>query len=264
MPKRPSAINITPDSSLILCGDKFGDVYSLPLLECHRAKGTSSKAVPDLSRPECLDSSRDIFVPSASELTVHTKSNHEALRNQLKTRSRPTAKKTLDFEHQLLLGHVSLLTDLLYVQLDAGSSSAGARGYILTSDRDEHIRVSRGLPNSHVIETYCLGHTEFVSKLAVPRWRPDLLISGGGDNYLIVWDWINGQAIQKVDLAAAFCQWRDTFRRPGIEQKMSGQDLTDGEDTGAANIAVSGIWAMRRHGAIRREDEGHVLVAFEE
>ncbi|KAG9924666.1 hypothetical protein KCU98_g21591, partial [Aureobasidium melanogenum] len=31
MPKRPCAVLVTPDNKTILCGDKFGDVYSLPL-----------------------------------------------------------------------------------------------------------------------------------------------------------------------------------------------------------------------------------------
>ena len=30
MPKRPCAIQISPDNTTIICGDKFGDVYSLP------------------------------------------------------------------------------------------------------------------------------------------------------------------------------------------------------------------------------------------
>lgn len=68
--------------------------------------------------------------------------------------------------------------------------SKTTREYIITADRDEHIRVSRGIPQAHVIEGYCLGHEEFVSRLCVaPGGREDILISGGGDDYLLVWDW---------------------------------------------------------------------------
>ena len=32
MPKRPCAVALTPDESTLLCADKFGDIYSLPLM----------------------------------------------------------------------------------------------------------------------------------------------------------------------------------------------------------------------------------------
>lgn len=54
------------------------------------------------------------------------------------------------FEHKLLLGHVSMLTDIALVVLNG-------RNYIITADRDEHIRISRGIPQSHIIEGFCLG-----------------------------------------------------------------------------------------------------------
>jgi tRNA (guanine-N(7)-)-methyltransferase subunit TRM82 len=48
----------------------------------------------------------------------------------------------------LVLGHASIITSLLL-------SHDGC--YIITADRDEHIRVSR-YPNGYNIERYCLGH----------------------------------------------------------------------------------------------------------
>ncbi len=76
------------------------------------------------------------------------------------------------------------------------------RDYILTADRDEHIRVSRGIPQTHVIEGFCLGHEEFVSRLCIPSSRPEILISGGGDDKLFVWEWLTGRLVSTVDIAS--------------------------------------------------------------
>lgn len=52
----------------------------------------------------------------------------------------------------LVLGHASLLTAFLL--------SPNER-FIVTADRDEHIRVS-WFPQGYSIEMYCLGHTRYV------------------------------------------------------------------------------------------------------
>jgi tRNA (guanine-N(7)-)-methyltransferase subunit TRM82 len=48
----------------------------------------------------------------------------------------------------LILGHTSLLTSLLLTSDEK---------YVITADRDEHIRVS-WYPQGYNIEAYCLGH----------------------------------------------------------------------------------------------------------
>ncbi|KAK0038711.1 tRNA (guanine-N(7)-)-methyltransferase non-catalytic subunit wuho, partial [Biomphalaria pfeifferi] len=50
----------------------------------------------------------------------------------------------------LLLGHLSMVLDVLLVESDS---------LIVTCDRDEKIRVSR-YPDGYQIESYCLGHTQ--------------------------------------------------------------------------------------------------------
>ena len=197
MPKRPCAVVLTPDESTLLCADKFGDVYSLPLMgQNHEPVLCSANDKKGLENGSNGLPQRD-FVPSASSLTVHTKGNREALRQQQKIKNPKAEKKALNFDYQLLLGHVSLLTDVTCVSI---SSSNKMRNYILTSDRDEHIRVSRGIPQAHIIEGYCLGHTKFISKLCIPPAHPHLLISGGGDESLFLWDWHSGKIRQKLDL----------------------------------------------------------------
>jgi tRNA (guanine-N(7)-)-methyltransferase subunit TRM82 len=218
MPKRPCAIAITPNDSTILCADKFGDVYSLPLHPPPQPISEDTKAGSSGSQ---TPSTPKRFVPSANNLTVHTARNLRALENQLRATNKPSEKTGPNFEHQLLLGHVSMLTDIAYVELDASASPNGKPcSYILTADRDEHIRVSRGPPQAHIIEAFCLGHKEFVSKLCIPRWLPMTLISGGGDGLLYVWSWAKGSALQKFDMKSLADEYISTHV-PG------GRDFTD-------------------------------------
>ena len=205
MPKRPSAIVLANNDTTILCGDKFGDVYSLPLIPSERPTALPSRTIAQ-ARSQ----------PAATSLTVHSKKNLQALeqqKRQWKEGYRPEEKTGPAFEHKVLLGHVSLLTDLIYVSLPDRK-----RSYILTGDRDEHIRVSRGPPQAHVIENFCLGHNSFISKLCVPQWVPEYLISGGGDSHLFVWKWAESQILQKVPL------------------------VDNASDT--TEVAVRGIWAV--------------------
>jgi tRNA (guanine-N(7)-)-methyltransferase subunit TRM82 len=190
MPKRPIDICITPDDQTILSADKFGDLYALPVIP----KETPSQ-IPITPEKEPSTS----FRPQADETTVHTQRNRRALQNQLdaKKHSGGTTKNTpASFEHTLLLGHVSMLTAVLMAK-----DPETGRPYILTADRDEHIRVSRGvLDQAHVIESYCLGHEEFVSRMTLVPGKPNLLVSGGGDDELFLWEWCKGRLLVKVNL----------------------------------------------------------------
>ncbi|KAL8631687.1 hypothetical protein Q9189_002594 [Teloschistes chrysophthalmus] len=201
MPKKPCAITLTPDQSTIICGDKFGDVYALPLLpdENNNENDSNSNAQEvGNGNPRPMPES---FLPSANTRTVHTLRNQKTLQHQLSMTNRKPCKNAAAFEHKLLLGHVSLLTDVVCVSVsDPGNTGAQIRTYIITADRDEHIRVSRGIPQTHVVEGFCLGHNQFVSQLCVPSWDKRMLISGGGDDYLLVWDWLSSRVLYQIDL----------------------------------------------------------------
>ena len=240
MPKRPCAIQVLPDNSTILCGDKFGDVYSLPLLP--QAQPDKDDAEPeDTTHPQ--ETSKP-FRPSASNLTVHTQRNLKSLEAQQKQKNlTPKTKEPLKFERTLLLGHVSMLTDLCYATQEVEGKQ---RGYIITADRDEHIRVSRGPPQAHIIEGYCLGHTEFVSKiLVVPE--VGLMVSGGGDDWLGVWDWPSFRLRRKIH----------DFRKRVREIDLQ---ATDGEPN-PEPIAVSGMWLVP--GTVDGKPQTVVAVATE-
>ncbi|KAJ3408068.1 WD repeat-containing protein 4 [Chytridiales sp. JEL 0842] len=131
--KRPNVIKISPDGKFILVGDKFGDVFSIPI-DDYESNG------------------------------------------------------------KLLLGHVSIITDLTL-------SRDGK--YIITADRDEKIRVSK-YPLTYDIQSFCLGHKEFVTCICKLPNSDNLLVSGGGDSSILVWDFILGERVQKVNLADAF------------------------------------------------------------
>ncbi|MCJ1283735.1 tRNA (guanine-N(7)-)-methyltransferase non-catalytic subunit trm82 [Xylographa opegraphella] len=258
MPKRPCSVAFTTDESTILCADKFGDVYALPLFDPLKNKNeVVNEKIRTLNR-STNEAKPKLFVPAATALTVHTKSNQQALKNQQTLPHRSSEKRSLDFTHQLLLGHVSLLTDLVYVTVPAAGSGPSTRSYLLTSDRDEHIRISRGLPQAHIIEGYCLGHTEFVSRLCVPPWDRNYLISGGGDDHLLVWKWLSSEIKQRVELKSLVAGLGDKISK---ESQRSFKHSTIA--TGTGSVAVSGIWALQKPNGNKEKYDGYVIVACE-
>ncbi|KAL2041451.1 hypothetical protein N7G274_005833 [Stereocaulon virgatum] len=242
MPKRPCAVVLTPDDSTTLCADKFGDIYSLPLLgQTYDTTTGSVDAETSTDNVANGASQQEPFVPAATSLTVHTKGNREALHQQQKTTNPKAEKKSLNFEHQLLLGHVSLLTDVVCVHIDRYYKNP--RTYIISSDRDEHIRVSRGIPQAHMIEGYCLGHTEFVSKLCFMPDHSLFLLSGGGDDYLLLWEWLHGKMLQKIDLRGPVEAFKEKYDLKTASKKTFAMDEeANATESGAkVSIAVSNI-----------------------
>ncbi|KAF1948802.1 hypothetical protein CC80DRAFT_421814 [Byssothecium circinans] len=219
MARRPCAIDLTADGSTILCADKFGDVYSLPLIPSPE---------DELNDAPESGSERKQYVPSASLSTVHSGRNRKILEEQLKQaeKGRPQPKDAPKFKHDLLLGHVSMLTDIL-------SATVGSRSYILTADRDEHIRVSRGIPQAHIIEGFCHGHEEFVKCLCLTS--SGKLVSGGGDEHLYVWDWSSYRLLEKLPIQAAVLNYLQG--RPELNSAIP-------EKKEQFKVAVSGIWSI--------------------
>lgn len=231
MPKRPCSIVITGDNKTILSADKFGDVYALPVVQ--ESVDTASAEATPVSRSS-TPSTPQPFKYQANPLTVHTKRNLMALEHQKRQAEKQiglTEKSTLqpDFEHKLVLGHVSMLTDIIL-------ATHNGKEYIITADRDEHIRVTRGLPQSHVIENYCLGHKEFVNTLHIPKSHPHILISGGGDTDLFVWDWTKGELLQKVRVGYSADQ--NEKESPKLPLAVSGIASFDYEGESSTSVAV--------------------------
>ncbi|KAK0729165.1 hypothetical protein B0T21DRAFT_394501 [Apiosordaria backusii] len=211
MPKRPCSLTLTTNQKTILSADKFGDVYALPLIpSAEPSLPPSIQSLP--SRSATPSTVPAPFKPQANDKTVHTKRNLKALENQkismelsLKAAAEKSAAEEAAqpaaFEHTLLLGHVSMLTA---ITVAPGIGATGEpREWIITADRDEHIRVSRGIPQAYFIEGFCLGHEDFVSRLCVVPSRPDLLISGGGDDDLFLWRWKEQKLLCRANLLEA-------------------------------------------------------------
>ncbi|KAJ8282226.1 hypothetical protein COCON_G00047450 [Conger conger] len=91
---------------------------------------------------------------------------------------------------QLKLGHLSMLLGVAVSPDDR---------YVITADRDEKIRVSL-LSLPHNIQSFCLGHCEFVSCLSIPLAYPQWLLSGSGDGTVKLWEYESGRRLQSLDL----------------------------------------------------------------
>lgn len=151
------------------------------------------------SRP--TNASKPFTKPTANEFTVHSKKNLRSLKAQQKQAEQMLQGKgsaeaksdTPDFEFTLLLGHVSMITSMVLGEMKG-------KTVILTSDRDEHIRVSRYIPQAYVIEGFCLGHSDFVTAMTIPKARGEILVSGGGDSDIFVWNWQEGSVLSRTSI----------------------------------------------------------------
>ncbi|KAK6937554.1 WD40 repeat [Dillenia turbinata] len=79
--------------------------------------------------------------------------------------------------------------------------------FVISADRDHKIRVTvfpkKPLAGAHEIQSFCLGHTEFVSCLAF-AYSPDCprgyLVSGGGDSTVRSWDMTFGTLLSTCEV----------------------------------------------------------------
>ncbi|KAI0083845.1 WD40 repeat-like protein [Irpex rosettiformis] len=183
LPKKPTDVHFTRDGQTILVSDKFGDIFSYPL-------------VP---------------VPISTEITeaVDAVGGESKPRSQIISHENPSGGN-------LVLGHTSLLTSFLLTEDEK---------FIVSADRDEHIRVS-WYPQGYVIERYCLGHEKFVHTVHIPTFAPSVLISGGGDPKLKLWDWMSGELlcdIQVGDVVTPFITVRPPKGKWGRSEDDDGE-----------------------------------------
>ncbi|KAF9097176.1 tRNA (guanine-N(7)-)-methyltransferase non-catalytic subunit trm82 [Mortierella sp. AD031] len=139
-----------------------------------------------------------------------------------------------DEGEQPILGHVSMATDLVLTPDNK---------YVITSDRDEHIRVSQ-YPKGHNIETYCLGHTSFVTTIRIlPGPSQKYLLSGAGDATIRVWEFMKGLEVQMFNI-------REALGMPPAE--------ADAEDD--VTVFSFTICPLKNHIAVVVEKESRLLI----
>lgn len=90
-----------------------------------------------------------------------------------------------------LLGHTTSM--IVHLTVNADSS------LLLTGDRDEKIRVS-GFPRTSLIQSYCLGHSESLTKIATSSLTPDLAVSTSLDNTIKLWSITSGTLFDSEEL----------------------------------------------------------------
>jgi tRNA (guanine-N(7)-)-methyltransferase subunit TRM82 len=93
---------------------------------------------------------------------------------------------------RLLLGHTaSMLTQIKIVE--------GREGKILTSDRDEKIRVS-SFPQTFHVEGYLLGHKAYVTDMDILDHKH--CVSTSGDGTIRLWDYTTCREVAKISVRA--------------------------------------------------------------
>ena len=275
---------VSVDGVVIICGDKFGDVYSLPLIhvpEEDRAPKEDRAPTPAPSTPASDSGRNGLSVPKPEPeekapretgIITTARNKRAAGRASEMTTRNSIAKleaKELHFRHKHLLGHVSLLLDVLPVsrQVEVETGEIQKRTWILSADKDEHIRVSR-YPKSYVIEGFCLGHTSYVAKLLAPPWDMEqkTLISGGGDDYLLCWDWTAMKVDQRIGLRdyvmksvddTILC--REKLPLSSIDIEAMEVDSDQGQGDSEFQISITGLWDFQD----KLHARNHILVSVE-
>lgn len=128
-------MRFTSDSQTIVVSDKFGDIFRYLFLTYAQSSIDSSASYPLNYDPTSLPPNKPKG-PDNPEIPKDSIISHPSMSGGT-----------------LVLGHTSLLTTFVL---------SPDEQYIITADRDEHIRVS-WYPQGYNIESYCLGSVEYVT-----------------------------------------------------------------------------------------------------
>lgn len=160
LPKRAAVLHWMPPSAStpigseeLICIDRFGDVRSFMVNE------NDIRTLPSAIRPEGTEADEQDEMDSPTDAAMH-----------------------------ILLGHVSMVTSLAFIP---AAKPTAPPAFIITGDRDEHIRISRwgSKRMAYVIDRFLQGSEAFVGALAVISDTDEKLrlVSSEGGRALRVW-----------------------------------------------------------------------------
>jgi tRNA (guanine-N(7)-)-methyltransferase subunit TRM82 len=131
-----------------------------------------------------------VETPTTASATTTTSTEKETSKED-----QTTAEVETNRHKRLLLGHTASMLTGVQVTTDNGI------GRILTSDRDEKIRVSL-FPDTHVVESFLLGHQAFVSSLDVTLKNGlTRCATSSGDGTIRLWDYAKCQELAVTSVA---------------------------------------------------------------
>ncbi|KAH3765737.1 WD40 domain protein [Pelomyxa schiedti] len=189
--KKITAIEIL--SHHVIFSDKFGEVYVADVDRLRALANVPPAEVVKTASPTSTASAVSPVTPTAvnpppsKDISV-TNRLAKKLRKQQQQQQHQSQK--VEYQHQkpaikLAIGHCSLVTSLACMRTDTTT-------LVATCDRDERIRVSR-FPQTCIIESFCMGHTEFISDVVF--CGSTILVSGAGDGTLRSWDPLTGKCL---------------------------------------------------------------------
>ncbi|KAH7335209.1 WD40-repeat-containing domain protein [Rhizoctonia solani] len=218
IPKRANVLRLTQDGQSIIVADKFGDIFSYPLVP------------PELTpQPQPTENAASKSIAVAMHDNPHG---------------------------TLILGHASIVTAFV---LTHGEKQ------VVSADRDEHVRVS-WYPEGWDVDRYCMGHKKFVSALEIPSCAPSILISGGGDPELYVWEYKTGKDIARIpvwDHIRPFLKIKGGRRESEKPQgkKKKKKTAVESQDVEMTTESKSGeeFWVVSKINQVRLGEEDVVV-----
>uniref|UniRef100_A0A6V7QY52 tRNA (guanine-N(7)-)-methyltransferase non-catalytic subunit n=1 Tax=Ananas comosus var. bracteatus TaxID=296719 RepID=A0A6V7QY52_ANACO len=103
--------------------------------------------------------------------------------------------------------------------------------FIATADRDFKIRITlfpkRPLKGAHEIQSFCLGHTDYVSCLAFAYPSDQIrgfLLSGSGDSTVRLWNFIDGILLDTCEIGAKAGLIKSEESKPAVTDICTSQD----------------------------------------
>ncbi|KAI3356611.1 hypothetical protein L3Q82_017815, partial [Scortum barcoo] len=208
--RRCTSLLFTQAEDELLVADKSGDVYSFsvvePQRECELKMGHLSMLLAVVSITKPLGHLANTMVTTVVwRIESNTKLGRGAVfqhDNDPKCISKTTTAllkklrvKVLDWP-SMSPDH---LWGILKRKVEEHKTMSPDNKYIITGDRDEKIRVSH-LRSPYNIQSFCLGHHQFVSALLVLSCHSNWLLSGSGDGTMKLWEYESGRKLQSWDL----------------------------------------------------------------